>query len=351
MKTEPLVKKEKKILHCYACNHRCKIPEGQVGLCGVRANEKGEFKLLVYERPCAVWVDPIEKKPLFHFLPGTKSFSIGTYGCNFSCTHCQNWDISQAPHDAKVKDPSKWRKYFEDLIESCPKLSPENAVKNAVKSGCKTISFTYNEPTIFTEYALDIMEIAKKKGIKGVYVTNGYETEECWKRMDGYIHAVNIDLKGFTEEFYKEICGATLEPVKKSIKTAKSMGFWTEVTTLIIPGENDSDDELKQIAEFLYDIDHEMPWHVSAFTPSYKMMNKEPTSPQSLLRAREIGKEVGLKQIYCGNLPFSYANYERTICPKCEKTVVERTGFSITDNKIIEGKCGFCGAKIKGVWK
>lgn len=351
MKTKPLVKKHKDFIECYACNHRCKIPKDGVGICGVRTNEKGKFNLVVYGRPCAVWVDPIEKKPLFHYLPGTPSFSIGTFGCNYSCTFCQNWDISQAPHEAKQQDPDRWKDYFKNLVEKCRKLSPEDAVNAAVSDGCKTIAFTYNEPTIFTEYALDIMDIAIKKDIKGVYVTNGYETKECWERLKGYIHAVNIDLKAFTDEFYRNICGARLEPVKDSIKIAKKLGIWTEVTTLIIPGENDSDKELKEIAEFLYKIDPEVPWHVTAFSPAYKMMDKPRTPPESLLKARAIGKEVGLKHVYCGNLPSSYADYERTICQNCGKTVVGRIGFSISENRIKDGKCSYCDAKIKGIWE
>ncbi|MBU0532134.1 AmmeMemoRadiSam system radical SAM enzyme [Candidatus Micrarchaeota archaeon] len=348
---KPLVKKQKKFIECYACNHRCKILDGRVGICGVRANNGGKFKLLVYERPCAVWIDPIEKKPLFHFLPGTSSYSIGTFGCNFSCEFCQNYDISQAPHDAKEKDPKQWRNYFENLIRRCPILSPDDVVKNAINGNCKSISFTYNEPTIFTEYALDIMKIANKKKIKGVYVTNGYETKECWERLDGYIHAANIDLKAFTERFYRDICHAKLEPVKESIKIAKEMGIWVEVTTLIVPGENDSEEELKQIAEFLYKIDSGMPWHVTAFRPAYKMLNKPPTSPEILIKAREIGKSAGLKHVYCGNLSYAYSEFEKTICPNCEKELIRRVGFEVTRHHIKKGKCKFCGIKINGIWE
>ena len=351
MKAKPLINKHEKYIECYACSHRCKIPDGQVGICGVRANQGGKFNLVVYGRPCAVWADPIEKKPLFHFQPGTRSYSIGTFGCNFACEFCQNWDISQAPHEAKEKDPNKWRDYFSSLVGRCPELSPEDIVNNAITEGCKSISFTYNEPTIFTEYALDVMEIARKKGLKGVYVTNGFETKECWERLDGYINATNIDLKAFTDSFYRNICHARIEPVKESIKIAHDMGIWTEITTLVIPGENDSDKELKKLAEFLYNIDPQMPWHVTAFTPMYKMLDKTRTPPDTLIRAREIGKMVGIKHVYAGNLPFSYSNMEETICPECGKTVVKRKGFSITENRIKNGKCGFCKAPIKGVWQ
>jgi len=348
---EPLVKEEEKFIQCYACNHRCRITDGNVGLCGVRANDEGKFNLLVYGRPCAVWADPIEKKPLFHFLPGTDSFSIGTFGCNFACEFCQNWDISQAPHDAKEKDPKRWRDYFANLVKKCANLPPEDAVRNALSSNCKSIAFTYNEPTIFTEYALDTMEIARKKNLKGVYVTNGFQTKECWERLDGYIHAANIDLKAFTERFYRDICHARLEPVKESIKIAKDMGIWVEVTTLVIPGENDSDKELKQIAEFLHGIDPHMPWHVTAFRPAYKMLDKPSTSPDALVKAREIGKSVGLKHVYCGNVPYAYSQYEETVCPECNKPLIDRAGFSVTKSSLKQGKCGFCGAEIKGVWE
>jgi pyruvate formate lyase activating enzyme len=355
MKTKPLIKDLKdKTFTCCACMRYCRIPPGQVGYCGVRANDNGKFNLMVHGKPVAVWTDPIEKKPLFHFLPGSTSFSIGTFGCNYTCLHCQNWDISQAPHEARFKDPKGWRGYFERLIENNKvSLPPEKVVEDALAQGCKTVSFTYNEPTIFTEYALDIMDCAKEKGtdLRYVYVTNGYESPECWDALKGKLDAANIDLKGFTEEFYKKVCNATLEPVKESIKTAKKMGIWTEVTTLIIPGENDSPDELKRAAEWLASIDPNMPWHVTAFTPAYKMLDKPRTSSEILIKAREIGKEAGIKHVYVGNLPFSYSQYETTKCPKCEKIAIERMGFSVTQNNILSGKCRFCKEKIAGIWE
>lgn len=355
MKAKPLIKDLKdKTFTCVACNRYCRIPPGQVGYCGVRANDDGKFNLLVYGKPVAVWVDPIEKKPLFHFLPGSTSFSIGTFGCNFSCLHCQNWDISQAPHEARLQDPRGWRGYFEKLIEkNKTDLPPENVVDRALAEGCRSISFTYNEPTIFTEYALDIMDAAKEVGadLKYVYVTNGYETPECWDALEGKLHAANIDLKAFSQDFYGKICKATIEPVKESIKIAKKKGIWVEVTTLIIPGENDSPEELQAAAEWLASVDKQMPWHVTAFYPAYKMMDKKPTEPESLVRAREIGKAAGMKHVYAGNVPYSYSKYETTYCPKCGKHAIERLGFSVTQNNIIEGKCRFCKEKIKGVWE
>ena len=316
----------------------------------MRVNEKGKLKLTVYGRPCAINIDPIEKKPLFHFLPGSKSFSIGTFGCNFACDFCQNWDISQAPHEAKEKDPPRWKKYFDNIVAKCDEWSPEKVVHEAVNNDCASISFTYNEPTIFTEYALDIMELAKKEGLKGIYVTNGYETKECWDALKGNIDAVNIDLKSFNERFYKDICHASLGPVKESIKYARKLGIWVEVTTLLIPGENDSKEEMKQIAEFLASVDKEMPWHVTAFYPAYKMMDKAPTPPETLLKAREIGLAAGLKHVYCGNISAGYSEYESTFCPKCDKKLIERVYFSVEENRVEDGKCRYCKAEVKGIW-
>lgn len=347
------VKKEEKTIGCNACSHRCMIADGQTGVCGIRANENGKLNLMVYEKPCAIWIDPIEKKPLYHFLPGSKSFSIGTFGCNFGCDFCQNSDISQAPREARQRDPKRWREYFEHLLNEQQTLTVKNAVENAIMNKCKSVSYTYNEPTIFTEYALDIMKEAEKRksNLKHVYVTNGYETEECWKLLKGRLDAANIDLKAFTDEFYRKICKATLEPVLNSIKTAKKMGIWIEITTLLIPDKNDDDAELRQAAEFLAGIDREMPWHITSFHPDYKMLDSRPTPPESLIKAREIGLDAGLKHIYLGNLQDTYSNYETTICPKCGKHAVTRERFGVTENNIIDGKCRFCKNKIKGIWK
>lgn len=351
MKAEPLVEKKEKGIQCYACSHRCFIPEGHAGICGVRTNENNEFRLVVYGRPCAVWADPIEKKPLYHFLPGTKSYSIGTLGCNFSCMFCQNWDISQAPHEARKKNPEKWKSYFQKLVEKCKKLPPADAVWQALDSDCKSIAFTYNEPTIFTEYALDIMDEGKGTGLKYVYVTNGYETPECWKRLKGKLDAVNIDLKSYRDEFYKKLCNGSLEPVRESIKTARNYKMHVEVTTLIIPGENDSEKELREAAKFLYSVDKNIPWHVTSFFPAYKMQDKPPTPVETLLKAREIGKSAGLKHVYIGNVSPGYGEKESTYCPSCGKKVIKREGFYIVWNRLEKGKCPYCGEEIYGVWE
>jgi pyruvate formate lyase activating enzyme len=318
----------------------------------VRSNEGGKLALSVYGKPCAIWVDPVEKKPMYHFLPGTPIYSIGTFGCNFSCEFCQNYDISQAPHEARKRDPQKWQNYFKLLLERTDSLPPQTAVQNALVSGCRSLAFTYNEPTIFTEYALDIMAIAKKKGLKGVYVTNGYESKECWDAVRGFIDAANIDLKAYNQNFYSRLCKVPdFEPVKDSIKYAKRLGIWVEVTTLIIPDWNDNPDELRSECEFLASIDKEMPLHLTAYHPDYRMLNKPPTPPSTLLAARKIALDSGLKHVYCGNIPSAYSDYETTFCPKCSSPLIKRLGFSVIANDIKDGKCKHCKYSLKGVWK
>jgi len=339
-------------IQCIACNRKCKIKNHDVGFCGVRTNENRQLKLMVYGKPCAVWADPIEKKPLFHFLPGTRSFSIGTFGCNFACEFCQNSDISQAAHLSRVRDPKHWREYFQNMVDKCKIFSPENVVDTALKMGCKSISFTYNEPTIFTEYALDVMKLARKKGLKGVYVTNGYESKECWDAIKGHIDAVNIDLKAYNQKFYTELCKVPkFEYIKKSIEYAKKLGIWVEVTTLLIPGWNDNEQELQNAAEWLCGVDAEMPWHITAFHPDYKMRDAKRTTPEILIKAREIGKNAGLKYVYCGNVSLEYYSYETTFCPHCNKKIIMRIGFETQEINIIDGNCRFCKKPVAGVWE
>jgi len=358
--TKMLAKNIGDALKCLACNRYCLIHRGNTGYCGVRANNNGELDLLVRNKPCAIWVDPIEKKPFFHFLPGTKSFSIGTFGCNFSCSFCQNWSISQAPYEARASNLKGWRTYFQTLVDKCDEWDPERVVEAAISSGSRSISFTYNEPTIFTEYAIDVMKEAQKqknklpdgKKLRGVYVSNGYESKECWKAISKYIDAVNIDLKAYNRKFYWELCKVPdYEPIKESIKIARDLGIWVEITTLVVPGWNDNEKELRQEAQFLASVDPEMPWHVTAFHPDYKLRDRVPTPPETLLRAREIGKRAGLKHVYCGNISFVYADYETTYCQKCRRELIKRTGFSLVDNNIIDGKCRHCDAVVKGVWE
>ncbi|MFH0737899.1 MAG: AmmeMemoRadiSam system radical SAM enzyme [Candidatus Micrarchaeota archaeon] len=302
------------------------------------------------------WLVPI-------FRIERKQFSGPVYNCEVDNEHsylanflavcnCQNWDISQAPQEARQKDPQRWRAYFDKLVAMCEEWPPERIVDAAIKNGCKSIAFTYNEPTIFTEYAIDVMKLARKKGLRGVYVTNGYESKECWDAVKGHIDAANIDLKAHNLRFYRELCKVPdFEPVKESIRYAKKLGIWVEATTLFIPDWNDSENEMKEIASFLADVDKEMPWHVTAFHPDYKLLDKEPTPPATLIKAREIGLMAGLKHVYCGNVPLSYSDYETTICPKCGKKLVMRAGMGVSENKMQDGRCPFCKTALKGVWK
>ncbi|MBW2970774.1 AmmeMemoRadiSam system radical SAM enzyme [Candidatus Woesearchaeota archaeon] len=315
---------------CHLCPHYCEIEINASGKCGVRANKEGVLYSTVYGNPCSVAVDPIEKKPLFHFMPGSRSLSIATVGCNFSCDFCQNWQISQSP-----KSNNK-------IIGE--KLNPDEVVEIALQENCKSISYTYTEPTIFYEYAYDISEIAQKKGLKNVFVTNGYISKPAIVKICKYLDAANIDMKGFSEEFYEQRCGAKLQPVLDAIRCYYDKGVWIEITTLIVPGHNDSEEMLKKIAEFIVSIDTRIPWHVSRFHPDYKMIDVRPTDVAVLHKAVEIGKKAGLKYVYCGNL---YGNdYESTYCPKCGKKVIERRGYSILKQELNNKLCSFCNEKI-----
>jgi pyruvate formate lyase activating enzyme len=271
---------------------------------------------------------------LFHFLPGSQVFSIATVGCNFHCRYCQNWDISQLPRLRPGDVPGE-------------RLSPSEIVDMALKAGCKSIAYTYTEPTIFFELAYDTAKLAAKAGLKNIFVTNGYMTPEALRMIQPFLHAANIDLKGFDDRRHRRMSGAKLQPVIDSIRLAKELGVWLEVTTLIVPGHNDSDDELRQIALFLKAVDCDIPWHLSAFFPAYKMMEVEPTDRETLLRAWRIGKETGLHHVYCGNLP---ALHEDTLCPCCNKCLIRRVGFAVTSNRLEQGCCPFCRSAIQGVW-
>ena len=327
-------KLDDKLVNCNLCSHRCrKIADSKRGICGVRENRDGKLYSLVYGKAVARSVDPIEKKPLFNFLPGSRAYSIATVGCNFRCDNCQNYDISQLP---SVRSAI--------VGEDVP---PEEVVLAAKLSNCKSIAYTYTEPTIFFEYALDIAKIARNEGIKNVFVTNGYITPEALKEIGPYLDAANIDLKSFSDEFYRKNCGARLEPVLDSIKLYKSLGIWIELTTLIIPTLNDSEDELRKIAEFIKEVGAEIPWHITQFHPTYKLIDKPVTPVTTLRRARQIGLEAGLRYVYEGNVPGE--NGENTYCPKCQKMLIRRLGYQIIDNKIKNSTCPYCGAKIDGV--
>lgn len=320
-------------LRCGLCSHRCLIPPGHRGICAVRENRAGVLYSLVYDRIVSENVDPIEKKPLFHFLPGSMSYSIATPGCNFRCKHCQNADISQLPRDRS-------------FVIGQP-IKPEEIVAAALESGCRSISYTYTEPTIFFELAYETAVLANEKGLKNVFVTNGYITPEALRMISPVLQGANIDLKAFTDAFYREICGARLQPVLDSIKLYHELGIWIEITTLIIPGHNDGEQELTHLARFIRSVDENIPWHVTRFHPTYRLTDQPITPIASLRRARDIGFSEGLRFVYEGNIP---GEGEGTACPNCGKTVIKRLGFSITENNIQTGTCGFCKTALPGIW-
>jgi pyruvate formate lyase activating enzyme len=317
-------------VQCVLCAHRCLIKPGRLGICRVRENRDGTLYSLVYAQAVSANVDPIEKKPLYHFLPGTGAFSIATVGCNFRCAFCQNADISQASKGGG------WGRWGQEL-------PPEQVVNLAQKSRCASIAYTYTEPTIFFEYAYDTAKIAAERGIKNVFVTNGYMTEEALHEIEPYLDAANVDLKGFTDEFYRRTCGAQLQPVLDSICLMHQIGILVEVTTLIVPGHNDGDEELRQIARFLADISLDLPWHISRFVPHYKMTDVPPTPVETLHRAAEIGYETGLRYVYAGNVPGD--RYENTYCPNCGEIAIQRFGYH-TRVKLDGDRCKNCGYQL-----
>lgn len=323
---------------CTACAQACKLGEGETGLCGIRQVKNGQLWLLVYGLAAAVNVDPIEKKPLHHFLPGSASFSVGTVGCNFSCAFCQNADISQAP---KGRQPQIFGR----------ELPPEKIADLALQNGCESISYTYNEPAVFYEYARDTALLAKKAGLKNIFVTSGFETRTLINDAAGWLDAMNIDLKAFSERFYKEVCGARLKPVLDAITYARSKNIWVEITTLIIPTQNDSDEELSEIARFIAGVDQNIPWHVSGFHPQYKMTRLPRTPASTLLRAYEIGKKAGLSYVYVGNL--SDPRHTATFCPGCGFEVIGRDGYlgERVQNRLEGNRCPRCGFVINGIFE
>jgi len=320
-------------VECHLCAHNCNISDSGFGVCGVRQNIKGMLYTLVYGEAIAAHIDPIEKKPLYHFLPSSKSYSIATIGCNLKCGFCQNWQISQS---TKKEYPVYKNKEF----------MPADIVKEAKESSCKSIAYTYTEPTIFFEYAFDATKLAKEAGIYNVFVTNGYMSKAAIEMISPYLDAANVDLKSFRDDFYKKICKARLNPVLDSIRYMKKLGIWVEVTTLIIPGENDSKEELKDIAQFIAGIDKDIPWHISRFHPDYDFTQYSATPLETLKEAEDIGKSSGLRYIYLGNV----AEETNTYCYQCGSLLVKRVYFSVLENNIKNGKCPYCGADISGVW-
>lgn len=304
MKRAVLFKKLKSgRVQCTACSHYCKIAEGKTGICGVRKNIKGTLNLLVYGKAIALNVDPIEKKPLYHFLPGSSILSLGTFGCNFKCDFCQNWDISQRTKEYKNQKTKELKN--QEAIEVFgwgQNLPPKDIVNTAIRNKIPSIAYTYNEPAVFIEYALDTAKLAHKAGLKNVFVSNGYQSPESRKLIMPYLDAINIDLKSFDNNFYQKICGATLKPVLESIIYYHTNKVHLEITTLVIPSQNDTSENLKQIANFIASVDKNIPWHISRFFPKYKMNRIEITPESTLKRAYKIGKRAKLKYVYIGNI-------------------------------------------------
>ncbi|MHB8773301.1 MAG: AmmeMemoRadiSam system radical SAM enzyme [Syntrophales bacterium] len=318
---------------CHLCAHECTIPEANFGVCGVRQNVAGVLRTLVYGRLIAANVDPIEKKPLYHFLPGSLSYSVATIGCNFKCGFCQNWQISQASPRDGARLPER-------------QVAPGEIVAAARQSGCRSISYTYTEPTIYFEYAYDTARLAREAGLANVFVTNGYMTRQALETIKPYLDAANVDLKSFRDDSYRATCKGRLQPVLDTIAAMKELGVWLEVTTLVIPGENDSAAELGEIAAFLARIDGDIPWHVSQFHPDYQFDQPGPTPVETLKMARDIGRRAGLKYVYLGNV----REGADTACPRCREPLVERKYMGLNRINLNQGKCPTCGAPIGGAW-
>jgi pyruvate formate lyase activating enzyme len=321
-------------LHCFLCSHHCRIKEGRYGFCGVRQNRDGTLYTRSYGQIITANVDPIEKKPLYHFHPGTTAFSIATMGCNFHCDFCQNWQISQTSH----RDGTAGERQ---------NVEPREIARSAEERGCRTIAYTYTEPTIFFEYAYDTARLAKERGLANVFVTNGYMTPETLETAAPYLDGCNVDLKSFRDGFYKERCKARLRPVLDAVRKMRELGIWVEVTTLVIPGQNDGEDELASIAGFIAETDADIPWHISRFHPDYRLTDAASTPVSTLERARELGREAGLRYIYVGNVPGASAD---TLCPHCNASVVRRRAYAVSEQEVENGRCPRCGEPVAGVF-
>ena len=322
-------------VQCRLCGHRCRLGLGDLGICNVRENVGGVLRTHSYGQLVAMNVDPIEKKPLFHFLPGTTSLSIAAAGCNFQCDFCQNWQISQQP-----------RMGGEARSQA---VTPMEIVTAAQDHGCASISYTYTEPTIFFELAYDTGKLAHERGIRNCFVSNGFMTPEAVTTIAPYLDAINVDLKAFRDATYRRVMHASLQPVLDALKALAAAGIWVEVTTLVVPGVNDSAEELGDIARFIADeLGPHVPWHVSRFHGDYKMTTIPPTPLETLQLACGLAVEAGLKSVYCGNV--SGQVDERTICPQCSTTLIDRVGFSVRSIDLADGQCPKCGQAIEGVW-
>lgn len=321
-------------IECEICPRACKVAPKERGYCGVRENMDGKYMTLVYGRACSANVDPIEKKPLSHFLPGSKALSIATAGCNIECKFCQNWEISQFRPE-QVRSIALW---------------PETLVAEAKLNKIESIAFTYTEPVIFYEYMLDTAKLAKKKGVESVMISNGYIQEKPMAELCKSLSAVKIDLKAFTEKFYTELCSGKLQPVLDTLRLLKKHKMWFEIVVLIIPTHNDDEQEIELMCSWILDeLGPDVPIHFSRFHPTYKIKNLPPTPISTLARAREIAMQKGLHYAYMGNVPGHKGEW--TYCPDCKKPVVKRVGYSIADLSIVDGNCRYCGHPIAGVWE
>ena len=323
-----------KVVQCQLCPNRCIIPNLGRGLCSVRINLEGKLYSLVYGKPVAVHVDPIEKKPLSHFLPGTTAFSISSAGCNLGCLFCQNWQISQVkPEEAEHRN-----------------IEPEKLVELAIEAKSPTIAYTYTEPTIFYEYMLATAKLAKKKGLRNIMHSCGYINPAPLKELLKYMDACNIDLKGFSEEYYRQMSNGRLAPVLEALKTVKHQGVWLEITNLVVPGKNDDPKMVRAMCKWIKtNLGPDVPLYFSAFYPQYRLQNLPPTPIDTLEKAYAIAKDEGLNYVYIGNA-FGHVK-EHTYCPKCGRIVIKRLGFSVEENNALNGKCRFCGHRIAGVWR
>ena len=333
MKEASFWKPEGENVRCFLCGHHCIIPNLERGFCAVRENRAGILYSLNYGKIIAAHVDPIEKKPLYHFYPGSAAYSIASVGCNFRCSFCQNWNISQMPRDNEGQIAGR-------------DMSPDEVVSDALANDCKSIAYTYTEPTVWYEFARDCGVIAHKNKLKNVFVSNGYMGVDVIDDAR-FMDAANIDLKSFNDRFYHKTCGGSIQPVLDSLRYMKKKKIWLEVTTLIVPKENDKIDELTAIAKFIADeLDPDTPWHISAFHPDYKMTDRDATSSNILKTAYKIGKDAGLNYVYVGNAQVDVGR--NTACPRCGKILILRDGFDVTKNKLNKNKCPTCGHKIAG---
>lgn len=334
------IKQDDGAIRCLACAHRCLIKPGKRGICQVRYNQNGELRV-PWGYVAAANLDPIEKKPFSHFLPGSKALTFGMLGCDFHCDFCQNCISSQA-----LKDPS-----LGGSVDMIQRVRSQDLVNHAVRNGAAVMASSYNEPLITSEWAVEIFKQSKQAGLRCVYISNGYGTTEVLDFLRPWLDGYKIDLKSMQKKNYREM-GAVLDHVLDTILYAHKIGLWVEVVTLVIPGFNDSNEELWDSARFIASVSRDIPWHVTAFHPDYKMNDRPPTSSESLQRAAEIGQEAGLHYVYAGNLPGRVGSLEDTFCPKCNNLLIKRRGFSVLDYRITaEGTCPTCNSPIAGVWQ